>query len=240
MVLVGVLGALVEWAEPASASCHQFTVAVSPESVTEGRTVTVTVTRDGAEAPSSVTVRTIAGSASAPGDFEPLDETVNFKDDTSRELKVAVADDGVAEGEETFRVGLSDPSGCVADTDYALSADASVTIVDTGARLGQAGAGQSGTASEQARPDSVPGLGEPGELERALAEARAASRNASGSPAAGGSSNAPGTSGSSARDQSDEGPPLVPSFVITLSALATILVAWFLLRRQPEGDPKTR
>ncbi len=230
------------WPGPATASCHSFTVAVSPETVREGETVTVTVTRDGAEQPSSVIVRTISGSASSPSDFERLDETVRFDDDTSREIKLAVTDDGVAEGEETFGIGLSDPSGCVPDTDYALSADATVTIFDTGAR------------PEQVRTDTIfSGLSE---RERELAEA--AARQGSASPEAGGSSSsgsggsssagtpdspsgatgsafAPGTTGS-ASDSTDRGNTAATVTATVLAAVALLAGAWFLRRRHPDEN----
>ena len=52
------LGISVLTAVPAAAACHHFSLAANPATVTEGATVTVTVSRDGNVGPSHADVST--------------------------------------------------------------------------------------------------------------------------------------------------------------------------------------
>lgn len=122
---------LVWWAAaPAAiAACHAFDVQVSPSSVDEGETVTVTVTRDGAVGDSNVRVSTVNGTAVAGSDFTALDQRVNFTGTaTERTFRINIIDDGVAEPRETFSVRLSEPGGCEVNPNFNLGGPVTVTI----------------------------------------------------------------------------------------------------------------
>lgn len=112
----------------ARAGCHSFTVTVSPDKVPEGGTVTVTVERDGAFAVSQIDVSTVDDTATAPEDYEALEETVSFTTGTDQQFSIPIADDGAAEGPETFRVRLSNPGGCEINPNFRVGPDAVVTI----------------------------------------------------------------------------------------------------------------
>ncbi|MEX2587637.1 MAG: hypothetical protein WD602_06540 [Actinomycetota bacterium] len=127
VVLVLVMVALVWLAPAASAACHRFGLQVSPTSVSEGDTVTVTVDRDGSVADSSVRVTATGQSAQAGVNFSELDEQVSF---TGSELEKSVTIDILAGGETdmTFTVGLSGPDGCEVNPNFSLADEATVTI----------------------------------------------------------------------------------------------------------------
>lgn len=128
-VVAGVVVALVVgFAGRAEAACHAFTVSASPSSIAEGGKVTVTVERDAEVRPSGIRVTTVNESATAPADYSKLDQRVEFTSGTSRTLEILVADDGASEGAETFRLHLSEPSGCEVNTNYQVGPDAGVTI----------------------------------------------------------------------------------------------------------------
>lgn len=112
----------------ADAACHAFSVSALPSTVSEGSTVTVTVSRDGDVADSSVHVSTVDQTARAPGDYEALDQEVEFTSGTSQEYEIDIENDPTTEGEETFLVRLSDPSGCAPNSNYQLGPAARVTI----------------------------------------------------------------------------------------------------------------
>lgn len=128
-ILAMAMAALVWLAPAASAACHRFTLDVSPTSVSEGDTVTVTVTRDASAADSSVRVAASGQSADPGSDFSALDEEVSF---TGSEVEKSVTTDIVADDEaessETFTVGLSDPGGCSVNPNFSLADDVPVTI----------------------------------------------------------------------------------------------------------------
>ena len=132
VLLVGLLGGAVSWtliaATPALAHCHHFTVTASPTAVAQGGRVTVTVSRDGNAAPSGVHVSTVDGSAHAPADYSKLDQNVEFTSETSRTFTVATARDPKSDPAETFRLHLSDPSGCAPNPYYVVDPDVTVTI----------------------------------------------------------------------------------------------------------------
>lgn len=122
---------IVLGAPPAGAACHAFTVTSEPSSVAEGSVVTITVSRDGAVGPSSVDVETIDETAQAGPDYTGIARrTVSFSNDTEQSFDVQTADDTEPEQAESFRLHLSNPSGCAVNPNYVVGPDATVTIVD--------------------------------------------------------------------------------------------------------------
>jgi hypothetical protein len=102
-------------------------VSAQPSTLTEGGKVTVTVSRDGAEAPSSVRVRTVPGSATA-ADFTPIDTRVSFEgSELSKSLTLSTTKDTVAESSESLSLRLSDGQGCDG-SGYSYGSAAVVTI----------------------------------------------------------------------------------------------------------------
>lgn len=123
------IAALVWLAPAASAACHRFTLDVSPASVSEGDTVTVTVTRDASAADSSVRVAASGQSADPGSDFSALDEQLSFTgSEVEKSVTVDIVGDDEAESSETFTVGLSDPGGCSVNPNFSLAEDVTVTI----------------------------------------------------------------------------------------------------------------
>lgn len=112
----------------AVAACHAFTVEVDPVTVREGGTVTITVRRDAAIAPSQVDVSTVDEDAIAGEDYERLEQTVSFTDETEQTLTLSTTDDDADEGVETFLVRLSNPGGCAVNPNFVLGPDARVSI----------------------------------------------------------------------------------------------------------------
>jgi hypothetical protein len=113
---------------PAQAGCHAFTLSVSPTSTQEGGGINVTVRRDGEVDDSSVRVSTINESATSPADYSRVNQVVSFTSGTSRSLQIITNNDATTEGDETFRVHLSEPAGCDPNTNYQLGPDVRVTI----------------------------------------------------------------------------------------------------------------
>jgi hypothetical protein len=130
VLLVGiVVAAVVRTTPDAIAGCHAFTISVSPTTVDEGETVTVTVSRDGNAGPSRVHVRTVAGSAHAPQDYDGLvKRPVVFTTETSKSFTLATRDDTVTEPNETFSLKLFDGDGCPPNPRFRYGPDAVVTI----------------------------------------------------------------------------------------------------------------
>ena len=61
--------------------------------------------------PTTVQVSTMAGSATSSDDFNPLSLTITFPAGfTSQTVSIAIVDDSIPEGDETFTVALSSPS----------------------------------------------------------------------------------------------------------------------------------
>jgi chitinase len=130
-LLVLVAAALVlASAPPAMAACHSFTVVVNPSTVTEGGSVTVTVTRDGALAPSSVDVASINETATGGNDYTSVHQTVAFTDETEKTFTVSTIEDAAHEQTETFRLHLGNGSGCLPTSEFSYGPDARVTIRD--------------------------------------------------------------------------------------------------------------
>ncbi len=127
-VVVGLLATTLIFGGRAQAACHAFTVSAAPANPSEGGRVTVTVSRDGAVNPSSVRVSTIDETARAPSDYTRLNQDVQFDAQTSRTFTVSIHNDATPEGPETFKLHLSNPDGCQANTNYSLGPDVRVTI----------------------------------------------------------------------------------------------------------------
>jgi hypothetical protein len=123
-----VVGAAVAWQQPALAACHAFEIAVSPASVAEGATVTVTVTRDAGINPSSIQVSSVDESAQAGSDYPAVQRTISFAGETRQTFTIVVTNDAVAEAAEAFRLHLSNPGGCPINSNFVIGADARVTI----------------------------------------------------------------------------------------------------------------
>ena len=111
---------------PASAACHSFTID-APGSVREGETAVITVRRDGNVQPSSVRVRTIDGTATAPSDYPAVDTIVSFTGtQLSRSFGIPIVDDTTVESPERFSVHLSDGAGC--NNEFSYGPDRSINI----------------------------------------------------------------------------------------------------------------
>jgi hypothetical protein len=100
-----------------------FTVAES------GTSVTITVTRTGGSAGSvSLDYATRDGSATAGNDYAATTGTLSFADgETSQSFSVAILDDTLFEGDESFSVGLSNVTG---GASLGTPATANVTIME--------------------------------------------------------------------------------------------------------------
>jgi hypothetical protein len=113
----------------AQAACHFFTVGAS-SSVNEGDKVNVIIERDAAAAPSSVRVRTVNGTAKAPGDFTASDQRVEFTNETQKTVTISTKEDAVSESSEVFQVAVSDGEGCAVNPNFSYGDPASITIKD--------------------------------------------------------------------------------------------------------------
>jgi hypothetical protein len=120
----------------AFAACHHFTVTASPATVAEGAKVTVTVTRDAAVRDSRIDVSTVDETAKAGTDYQAMHRTVSFTgSSTAQSFPLQTLDDHrTGEGNETFRLHLSNPAGCNAPVQpFVVDPDARVTIQDEAA-----------------------------------------------------------------------------------------------------------
>lgn len=125
------IGLAIENAPPAAAACHAFNISVSPARVNEGGSVTYTVSRDANVNPSSIEVTSVDGTAAAPSDYPKVSHRVDFTTDESQTFQLKTVDDAVAEGDETFKLHLSNPQGCPVNTQYVVGSDATVTIASS-------------------------------------------------------------------------------------------------------------
>ncbi len=129
-LILGVTGtALFLGATPAGAVCQSFTITAAPEPVQEGGATTVTVSRIGT-GPASIDVDGLSGTAKSGSDFEPVNRTISFTNETSESFKVKIINDSSNEPQEQFRLHLSKESvtGCTADDDFTVGADEIVRI----------------------------------------------------------------------------------------------------------------
>lgn len=124
-------GVLVVGASPGVAACHAFTIDVSPASVAEGASVTVTVERDAAVADSSIDVKSVDETAKAGGDYTAVNRKISFTgSSTQQTFNVATTNDAAAEASETFRLEMSNPGGCAVNPNFDFDDTATVTIAD--------------------------------------------------------------------------------------------------------------
>ena len=129
-VALAVVGAaMFVAAPPALAACHAFTVRAEPARAAEGGKVTVTVTRDAGVNPSQIDVSTVDVTAKGGEDFPAVKRTVSFTTETQQSFDIPVTDDQATEGDETFRLHLSNPGGCAVNPNFTVGPDATVTIV---------------------------------------------------------------------------------------------------------------
>ena len=122
-------GVLFATAQSGLAACHAFAISVDPSTVTEGGTVTVTVSRDAAFNPSSVQVTAQDESATSPADYEDADRRIEFTTETSRTFPLATKDDADSEGTETFLLRTSNGAGCQVNQRFTYG-EARLTIQD--------------------------------------------------------------------------------------------------------------
>lgn len=88
----------------------------------------VTILRQGSSGTASVVLSTVAGTASPGQDYGETTQRVTFNDgEESMDVSLSIAYDALLEGNETFRVILSDPS---AGAELGFPTNATVTIVD--------------------------------------------------------------------------------------------------------------
>ena len=75
--------------------------------------------------PTTVQVSTMAGTATSSDDFNPLSLTITFPaGSTSQTVSIAIVDDSIPEGDETFTVALSSPSA-----DAVLIPASTITVI---------------------------------------------------------------------------------------------------------------
>jgi hypothetical protein len=133
VVLLGVLAIGIVMVAPSSAfaTCHAFTVEVSPASVREGGRVSVTVERDGGVGSSSVLVSSVDETAKAGSDYDRVNRRVEFTPtETQESVSVQTSDDNDKESSETFRLKLSEGRGCPINPAFSYGGDATITILD--------------------------------------------------------------------------------------------------------------
>lgn len=126
----GLLGGatLVASAGPAVGACHSFSVKATPARVNEGTKVKVTVSRDNASDPSSIEVETVDDTAAAGQDYTKIQRTIAFTNETEQSFDIATTNDTANEGDETFKIHLSNPSGCKSNPSFVVGDDADVII----------------------------------------------------------------------------------------------------------------
>ncbi len=121
---------VIAHAPPAYAACHAFTIGVSPATVSEGGSVTVTVERDGAVLPSQVDVASVNESASSGQDYTAVHRTISFTDETQQTFTVTTLENATHESTETFRLHLGNGDGCFPTSEFSYGSDARITISD--------------------------------------------------------------------------------------------------------------
>jgi hypothetical protein len=158
LALGGLLaGLIVVNAGPALAMCHHFTVTAAPSSVAEGGKVLVTVSRDGSVAASSIHLSTVDETAKAGTDYVAINQTVAFAMNgaVQKQFTLSTIDDHIAEPSQTFRLHLSNPSGCFRGP-YEVDPDVRVTIKDTNPTPTPTHTSPKPTATATATPTTSP------------------------------------------------------------------------------------
>ncbi|WP_158246615.1 Calx-beta domain-containing protein [Erythrobacter sp. SAORIC-644] len=119
-------------------------------SVTEGGTLTFTVTRSGnTSITASASYATTNGTAVAPGDYAAKSGTISFSSgQTSKTITVSTVDDTTVEPDETLRVVLSSPSAnTVIDTSSGVGTIKDNDIAPANLAIGNASVSEGGTLS---------------------------------------------------------------------------------------------
>lgn len=128
---VFVVGVILASARGVLATCHSFKVTVSPETVAEGSSVTVTIERNAGLSPSSVQVISVEENATSGADYEKVDRRIDFTTETREAFAVATKDDSVPEATESFLLRASNASGCpIKPEDFRYGNAVRVTIQD--------------------------------------------------------------------------------------------------------------
>jgi hypothetical protein len=148
-------GLIVVNSGSALAACHHFTVTAAPTSVAEGGKVLVTVSRDGNVAPSSIDLSTVDETAKSGTDYVAIHQAVSFTNEVQKQYTLSTIDDHLAEPSQTFRLHLSNPSGCAVNPNYVVDPDVRVTIKDNDAKPTQMPTTKP-TATAAAKPTVVP------------------------------------------------------------------------------------
>jgi len=133
LILLGSIGAgFVLTAVPAFAHCHAFSFDQSSYSVGEGAGhVTISVSRDGSYADSSVQYSTVNGSAKAGSDYTAKSGTISYTgSELTKQISIPIIDDSKPESTETFQVTLHDGAGCDPYSQFVYGSPATVSIKD--------------------------------------------------------------------------------------------------------------
>ena len=127
------------------------TLAINDVTVTEGDSGTVqaifTVTMKGRATPATVGYHTTDGSATSPSDYEASSGTLQFSGGVKKaRIAIWVNGDALIEGNESFQVVLSDPTGSVTITDgiglgSILNDDVAATMTINDATVGEGDTG---------------------------------------------------------------------------------------------------
>lgn len=121
VVVVGMVMALLLPAGAASAACHIagfFSTDLSTSEADGSIDVTVVLQGRQPSCEGTVDFTTAEGSATAEEDFEPTSGTLEFVEGDDREeiVTIPIVSDDTAEGEEEFRVELSNPTEGISGT----------------------------------------------------------------------------------------------------------------------------
>ena len=115
VLVVGAVGTAVLFSGgSATAVCHAVSLSAQNNPVDEGEIVTIRVQRDGIAGTTSFRIKTVNGSATAGQDYPSFNEKLTWTTASGTQAKnyeLRIADDSAREGEETFRVELSEPGG---------------------------------------------------------------------------------------------------------------------------------
>ncbi len=94
--------------------CHNVRLSATNNPGDEGEIITIRVLRDGIEGTTSFRIKTVNGSAEGGKDYPSFNEKLTWTTASGLQAKnyeLRMADDAIKEGEETFRIELSEPGG---------------------------------------------------------------------------------------------------------------------------------
>ena len=122
---------IVDTTDPPPTPIVEFSSASTSITVNEnGVSPTLVLELTSGSAPASVNVTTVNGSASAPGDFTAVSQTVTFPaGSTTQSLVIPILTDTIVEPTETFTVTLSEVTE--GNTAVGINDMATITIIDT-------------------------------------------------------------------------------------------------------------